>query len=96
MRQAKRKARNDWKLWNMASPHDQHGAIDAACADSKGVKRGQFDAGKGFALAAGGMQVGSDHGGIIKNAGGFTVNGGSAFAGTVENTGSFTVSGENS
>ena len=34
-----------------------------------GVKRGQFDAGEGFALAAGGMQVGSDHGGIIKNAG---------------------------
>ena len=34
-----------------------------------GVKRGQFDAGEGFALAAGGMQVGSDHGGAIKGAG---------------------------
>ena len=34
-----------------------------------GVKRGQFNAGEGFALAAGGMQVGSDHGGYIRNAG---------------------------
>ena len=34
-----------------------------------GVKRGQFDAGEGFTLSAGGMQVGSDHGGYIRNAG---------------------------
>ena len=34
-----------------------------------GVKRGQFDAGEGFQLAAGGIQVGSDHGGAIKNGG---------------------------
>ena len=37
-----------------------------------GVKRGQFDAGEGFALGtsgACGIQVGSDHGGNIKNAG---------------------------
>jgi len=33
-----------------------------------GVKRGQFDGGEGFTLSAGGMQVGSDHGGAIKNA----------------------------
>ena len=30
-----------------------------------GVKRGQFDGGEGFTLSAGGMQVGSDHGGVI-------------------------------
>ena len=34
-----------------------------------GVKRGQFDAGEGFQLAAGGIQVGSDHGGAIKGGG---------------------------
>ena len=34
-----------------------------------GVKRGQFDAGEGFALSSGGMQVGSDHGGQIYGAG---------------------------
>ena len=30
-----------------------------------GVKRGQFNAGEGYRLAAGGIQVGSDHGGAI-------------------------------
>ena len=34
-----------------------------------GVKRGQFDGGEDFTLSAGGMQVGSDHGGNIKSAG---------------------------
>ena len=34
-----------------------------------GVKRGQFDGGEGFSLSAGGMQVGSDHGGTIGSAG---------------------------
>ena len=34
-----------------------------------GVKRGQFNAGEGFTLSAGGMQVGSDHGGYIRAAG---------------------------
>ena len=34
-----------------------------------GVKRGQFNGGEGFTLSAGGMQVGSDHGGKIRNAG---------------------------
>ena len=34
-----------------------------------GVKRGQFNAGEGFTLSAGGMQVGSDHGGDIRDAG---------------------------
>ena len=34
-----------------------------------GVKRGQFDAGEGFQLANGGIQVGSDHGGAIKGGG---------------------------
>ncbi len=34
-----------------------------------GVKRGQFDAGEGYRLANGGIQVGSDHGGKIRDAG---------------------------